>query len=237
MASNSKTSEIVCEGPELRRLGFMRSIAIGVFICASNLYDYAKQNHGLLTFPARIVEVPARIVLGPVCNRFRNLTDDLLVIADTLVDEADRTINAYAPTSVKRLVRRVKVVANKVIDKAVAAANEARTGGPGAAARYAAEESKKCLLKTTAKLWVYFSKYLVIRALAYLLLPGAAYFSNKYNDCIRYTTGRGYPFVGYLPAIPLNELTKAVNLESRKYYLRIPPASIDIPESSRSHSD
>ncbi|XP_028772184.1 REF/SRPP-like protein At1g67360 [Neltuma alba] len=211
MASSSNTSEIEIEGPELRHLGFVRTIGIGVFVCAWSIYDYAKRNHTLLMLPAQMLEVPVRIVLGPV---------------DKLVP----TLHAYTPMCAKRLVRPFKVMADKVINKAVIAANEAQARGPESAARYVAAEFQKFVLTTMAKLWVYFKQYLLIRALVYLALPGAAYTCRRYNRFIRYSTRRGYPLVGYLPVIPINELAEAVHQESLKSFG-------NIAESPRYHSD
>jgi len=70
---------------DLKHLGFVRIAAIQTFVFVSNLYVYAKQNSGPLRSAVGTVENTVTTVLGPVCNKFKGLPDDVLVFVDKKV--------------------------------------------------------------------------------------------------------------------------------------------------------
>lgn len=70
---------------DLKHLGFVRIAAIQTFVFVSNLYEYAKQNSGPLRSAVGTVENTVTTVLGPVCNKFKGLPDDVLVFVDKKV--------------------------------------------------------------------------------------------------------------------------------------------------------
>ena len=70
---------------DLKHLGFVRIAAIQTFVIVSNLYEYAKQNSGPLRSAVGTVENTVTTVLGPVCNKFKDFPDDVLVYVDKKV--------------------------------------------------------------------------------------------------------------------------------------------------------
>lgn len=70
---------------ELKHLGFVRLGAIHALICASSLYDYAKQNSGPLRSAVGTVEGAVTAVVGPVYQKLKGVPDDLLVFLDNKV--------------------------------------------------------------------------------------------------------------------------------------------------------
>ncbi|RDY11862.1 REF/SRPP-like protein, partial [Mucuna pruriens] len=194
---------------ELKHLGFVRVAAIHTFLFVSNLYEYAKQNSGSLRSAVGTVENTVTTVLGPVCNKFKGVPDDVLVFVDNKVDEASHKFDEHAPPFAKHLVEQAKGLIEKVADEAGKVASEARSGGPRAAARYAATESKHFLLIKSVKLWNGLNRYPPIHALAEMAVPTAAHCSEKYNHGIKVMTQKGYSVAGYLPLIPIDEIAKA----------------------------
>lgn len=70
---------------ELKHLGFVRLAAIHALVCASSLYDYAKQNSGPLRSAVGTVEGAVTAVVGPVYQKLKGVPDDLLVFFDNKV--------------------------------------------------------------------------------------------------------------------------------------------------------
>ena len=72
---------------DLKHLGFVRIAAIQTFVIVSNLYEYAKQNSGPLRSVVGTVENTVTTILGPVCNKFKDVPDDVLVFVDKKVKQ------------------------------------------------------------------------------------------------------------------------------------------------------
>lgn len=73
------------ENQHLKHLGFVRMAAIHTLVCASNLYDYAKENSGTLRSTVGSVEGAVTTVVGPVYEKLKGVPDDLLVFLDKKV--------------------------------------------------------------------------------------------------------------------------------------------------------
>lgn len=77
--------EVKKSNGQLKRLGFVRMIAINALVCLSNLYEYAKQSSGPLKSTVGTVESTVTTVVGPFYNQFKGVPDDLLVFLDEKV--------------------------------------------------------------------------------------------------------------------------------------------------------
>ncbi|XP_027334874.1 REF/SRPP-like protein At1g67360 isoform X2 [Abrus precatorius] len=207
MATNE--ARVESNNKELKHLGFVRIAAIQTYVFASNLFEYAKQNSGPLRSAVGTVESTVTTVLGPVCNKFKGVPDDVLVFVDNKVDEATRKFDEHAPPFAKQLADQAKCVIQKVTHEAGKFACEARSGGPRAAIHHVATESKHFLLINSVKLWNGLNHYPPVHALAEMAVPTAAHWSEKYNHVIKVMTEKGYSVVGYLPLIPIDEIAKA----------------------------
>lgn len=82
---------------------------------------------------------------------------------------------------------------------------EAQTGGPRSAILYAATESKQLIFNQSVKLWVVLDQYHPIHKMAEKAAPTATYLSEKYNHTVK-----GYTVFGYLPLVPVDDISKAV---------------------------
>lgn len=63
----------------------MRVAAIHALVCASNLYEYAKQNSGPLRSTVGTAEGAVTTVVGPVYQKLKGVPDDLLSFLDRKV--------------------------------------------------------------------------------------------------------------------------------------------------------
>lgn len=84
--------EIKKSDGQLKRLGFVRMIAINALVCVSNLYEYAKQSSGPLKSTVETVESTVTTVVGPVYLKFKGVPVDLLVFLDEKVLSKSSTL-------------------------------------------------------------------------------------------------------------------------------------------------
>ncbi|KAF5449335.1 hypothetical protein F2P56_029795 [Juglans regia] len=207
MASDTETET---KNQRLKHLGFVRMAAIHTLVCASNLYDYAKQNSGSLRSTVGTVEGAVTTVVGPVYDKLKGVPDDLLVFLDKKIDETSQKFDEHAPPLAKRVVSKAHGLIQKASEKAQKLAKEAQIGGPRAAVHYAASEYKQFILSQSVKMWIGLNQFPPLHAVARKAGPAAAHLSDKYNHVVKDMTQKGYPIFGYLPLVPLEEISKAV---------------------------
>lgn len=195
---------------ELKHLGFVRITAIHALVCVSNLYDYAKHNSGPLRSTVATVESAVTTVVSPVYHKFKDLPDDLLGFLDEKVDEATHKFDEHAPPLAKQVVRRTHSLIQKTSQKAHKLVNEAQTGGPRAALHYAVSEYKQLLVSQSMKIWGGLNKCPPFHTVAVKVVPAAAHLSEKYNHVVNDMTQKGYPIFGYMPLVPVEEISEAV---------------------------
>lgn len=197
----------------LNHLGFVRVAAIQVLVSLSNLYDYAKQNSGPLKPAVGKVEGVVTTVVTPVYNKFKDVPDTLLLFLDHKVGEVSNKFDKHAPPMAKKVVSQASVLIQATAEKAQSFVKEARTGGPKAAFNYAATEYKYFVVTSSVKVWAKLNQYKPIHVVGNKALPLAANLCGMYNDLVTDMTKRGYPVVGYLPLVPVDDIVKAYEKE------------------------
>ncbi|RID55307.1 hypothetical protein BRARA_G02575 [Brassica rapa] len=197
----------------LKHLGFVRVAAIHVLVSLSSLYDYAKQNSGPLKPAVGKVEGAVTTVVTPVYNKLKNVPDTLLLFLDHKVGEASDKFDKHAPPVAKKVVSRANVLIQTTTEKAQRFVKEARTGGPRGAFNYAAAEYKCFLVTNSVRVWAKLNRFKPIHAVGDKALPVAAHLSGIYNDLVTDMTQMGYPVVGYLPLVPVDDIVKAYEKE------------------------
>ncbi|XVF43712.1 hypothetical protein PTKIN_Ptkin02bG0062800 [Pterospermum kingtungense] len=208
--------ELEKRNQDLKHLSFVRVAAIHALVCLSNLYEYAKQNSGPLRSAVGTVEGAVTTVVGPVYQKYKDVPDRLLGFLDKKVDVASHKFDEYAPPAAKHVIGQAEDLVHKAAAKAQKLVNEARTNGPRGALHYAAAEYKQFVLVNSTKLWVKLNHNSAFHSVADKVVPTAANLSKKYNCLVLDLTGKGYPVVGYLPLIPVDELGKAVKQAEAK---------------------
>lgn len=207
MAENTETESTSTH--ELKHLGLFRMAAIQALICVSNLYEYAKQNSGPLKSTIGTVEGAVTTVLSPVYERFKGVPDDLLVFVDNKVDEATHKLEEHAPPLAKQAVMTTRDLIQEASEKTQKIVGEARRDGSKAALHMATAECKQFLLTNSVKAWVKLNNFTPVHTVADMAVPTAAHWSEKYNDVVKNMSQKGYPLVGYLPLVPVDEIAKA----------------------------
>ncbi|KAG2702717.1 hypothetical protein I3760_06G103300 [Carya illinoinensis] len=197
------------ENQHLKHLGFVRMAAIHTLVCASNLYDYAKENSGTLRSTVGSVEGAVTTVVGPVYEKLKGVPDDLLVFLDKKVDEASHKFNEHAPPFAKQVVSKAHCLIQKASQKARKLVNVVQHGGPRAAVHYAATEYKQFILSLSVKMWVALNQCPPFHTVAEKAVPAAGHLTGKYNNVVKDMSQKGYPLVGYLPLVPVEDISKA----------------------------
>ncbi|OIW18020.1 hypothetical protein TanjilG_07604 [Lupinus angustifolius] len=194
---------------KLKHLGFVKIVVIQTLVCVSYLYQFAKKNSGPLRSAVGTVEDTVINVLGPVYDKIKGVPVHLLVFVDNKVDEATHKIDEQAPPLIKQVANQSKVLINKVSQKAEKLVNLVHSGGPKAAAKYVATESKQFVLTGSVKLWASLNHYPLFYVVAKMAIPTAAHWSEKYNHVVKGIAEKGYNISEYLPLIPIDEIAKA----------------------------
>jgi len=126
------------------------------------------------------------------------------------VDVAEKKFDEHAPPLAKQVASRVHGAIETAAQKMKELIHQAQVGGPSAAARYAAEESKNVVLDQSVKVWCKLDQLPPFHVVAELTVPTAAHLSEKYNRLITDLRGKGHSLFNYVPLVPSEEIAKAV---------------------------
>uniref|UniRef100_A0A7N0VJF5 REF/SRPP-like protein n=1 Tax=Kalanchoe fedtschenkoi TaxID=63787 RepID=A0A7N0VJF5_KALFE len=194
---------------EMKHLGFVRIAAIQTVVLASRLYDYVKRNAGPLRSVVGSVEGATKSALGPVCDKFKSLPDQLLFIADQKVDEAMQQFDKHAPSLAKKVVHHVHDFLDAAGEKGRKLLSEVETGGPVAGFQYAVSELKQTCISLIAITYVAADGFKPFHTVADMVAPAAAHWSEKYNKLVVSMSRKGHKIFSYFPQIPTDEISQA----------------------------
>ncbi|XP_052192047.1 stress-related protein [Diospyros lotus] len=220
----AQTVEIEEEEKErLKYLEFVQMATLHALMCFSRLYGYAKENAGPLKPGVETVEGTVKTVVGPVYDKFHDVPIELLKFVDRKVD-----------VSVNELERRVSPLVKKVSIQALSAAQKA----PATARAVASEVQRTNVVDTASGLaknvyikyepaarglytkyepvaeqyaasaWRSLNRLPLFPRVAQAVVPTAAYCSEKYNETVRCSAGKGYKVASYLPLVPTERIAK-----------------------------
>ncbi|KAL6968490.1 hypothetical protein U1Q18_034292 [Sarracenia purpurea var. burkii] len=217
------TETVQDDDKRLKYLDFVQAAAIYVIVCFSTLYEYAKENSGPLKPGVQTVQGTVKAVIGPVYEKYHDLPFDLLKFVDRKVDESINGLDRHVPTMVKQASCQALLVAHKAPEVARAVVSEVqRAGVVDTAANIAKTAYGK--YKPTAKelyskyepvaeqyavsAWRSLNKFPLFPQVAFIVVPTASYWSEKYNKAVCYTAERGYAVASHLPLVPVERIAK-----------------------------
>ncbi|KAJ4972875.1 hypothetical protein NE237_006049 [Protea cynaroides] len=202
------TDTIESKNRELKHLGFIKIAAINTLICITNLYGYAKQNSGFLKSGILTVESTVTTFVTPVCEKFKDVPNNLLVFLDKKVDEAANRFDKDAPSFAKQVVSQASCMVQNTSKLAQTLVSEARTGGISAAMTYSVGKYKEFLWDLSVRIWYTLNQVPPFQKAAEMVIPTAAHCSGKYNHVIIGMRQKGYSAFGYLPLVPLDKIAR-----------------------------
>ncbi|XP_057963251.1 stress-related protein [Malania oleifera] len=208
---------------KLKYLEFVQVAAFHAIAWFANLYVYAREKSGPLKPGVQTVEEKVRIVMGPVYEKFHGVPVDLLKLADQKVDESVTELDRRVPLVVKQVSSQAFSAAQKAPDVARAVASGVqRSGVVDAASGLAKSAYTKCepaakdlytkyehvAEQYAVSAWRSLNRLPIFPQVAQVVVPTAAYCSEKYNQTVQYTADKGYKVSSYLPLVPTEKIAK-----------------------------
>ncbi|XP_058082540.1 stress-related protein-like [Magnolia sinica] len=207
----------------LKYLDFVQVAAIHAIVFLSGIYDFAKENSGPLKPGVQTVEGTVKNVIGPVYEKFRDVPFELLKFADRKVDGFINEVDKHVPVLVKVASSKALSAAHNGPEVARAVVSEVQRAGVIETATEIARTTYVKLEPTAKELyaryepvaeryavsgWKSLNRLPLFPEVAHIVVPTAAYWSEKYNQTVCYTAERGYTLSAYLPLIPTERIAK-----------------------------
>ncbi|KAI8522687.1 hypothetical protein RHMOL_Rhmol13G0015900 [Rhododendron molle] len=217
------TDTVQDEENRLKYLDFVQAAAIYMIACFSTLYEFAKENSGPLKPGVQTVEGTVKTVIGPVYEKFHDVPFELLKFVDHKVDESMNELERHLPNLVKQASCQALSAAQKAPEVARAVASEVQRSGVVDTASNVAktvyvkyEPSAKELYtkyepvaeQYAVSAWRGLNQLPLFPQVAGIVVPTAAYWTEKYNETVRCTADRGYAVATYLPVVPIEKIAK-----------------------------
>ncbi|CAN0897152.1 REF/SRPP-like protein At3g05500 [Linum grandiflorum] len=179
----------------------------------------AKDKAGPLKPRVETMEGTVKNVVGPVYDKYQDLPIGVLKFVDRKVDESVTTMDSHVPTVVKQVSSQALTAAQAAPGAARAVATEVQRSGvtglaknmytkyePKAKELYTAYEPKA--EECAASAWRRLNQLPFFPQVAHVVVPTAAYWSEKYNDTVSSTAEKGYKVSSYLPLVPTKRIAK-----------------------------
>ncbi|CAF2093133.1 unnamed protein product [Brassica rapa subsp. narinosa] len=199
----SSSSSLIVEeddGTELKHLGFVRTAATYLAVCLSTLYELAKDNAGPLKLGVENIEATVETVLSPLYDKFSDVPFKLLLFVDRKVDDVFYDVETYVPSLVKQASSQALTVATEVQRAGVLDTTKS-------IARSVLDKYEPVAEYYAATVWRLLNRVPLFPEVAQLVIPTAFYWSEKYNDAVRYVGDRDYYVAEYLPMIPIEKIS------------------------------
>ncbi|OAY44043.1 REF/SRPP-like protein At3g05500 [Manihot esculenta] len=211
------------EEENLKYLEFVQVAAIHAVVTFTNLYLYAKDKSGPLKPGVETVEGTVKSVVGPVYDKFHDVPNEVLKFVDRKVDESVTSLDRRVPPVVKQVSVQAYSVAREAPGAARAVVSEVHNSGvketasglaktlytkcePKAKELYSKYEPKAEQCAVTA--WRKLNQLPLFPQVAHVVVPTAAYCSEKYNQTVLSTAEKGYRVSSYLPLVPTERIAK-----------------------------
>ncbi|RWR76546.1 lipid droplet-associated protein 1 [Cinnamomum micranthum f. kanehirae] len=219
-------NEMVQEDDEvatLKYLDFVQSAAVHAVAVFSSFYDFAKDNSGPLKPGVQTVEGTVKIVMGPVYEKIQDIPLELLKFADRKVDGLVQEVDRHVPVLVKQASSKAFSAAHKAPEVARSIKSELdRVGVVDTAAEMT--KAAYAMLEPTAKdlylryepvaehyavsAWRSLNRLPLFPEVAHILVPTVAYWTDKYNNGVRYMEVKGFCVASYMPLVPTERIAK-----------------------------
>ncbi|KAI9084872.1 hypothetical protein K1719_033278 [Acacia pycnantha] len=209
--------------PGLKYLGFVQVAAIHAFMRFSALYAFAKEHSGPLKPGVESVEGTVKSVVRPVYDKFHDVPVQVLKYVDCKVGESLTKLDSHVPYSIKKASIRAMDYAEVADSVSESVVNEVkREGVVNTASRIANTVYYKCEPKAkelyakyepkaeqcAVSAWKKLNKLPLFPQVANVVLPPAAFCTEKYNQAVVHTAEKGYRFSAFLPLVPTEKISR-----------------------------
>ncbi|KAJ6359729.1 hypothetical protein OIU77_003855 [Salix suchowensis] len=211
------------EERRLKYLQFVQVAAVHAVLTFTNLYIYAKDKAGPLKPGVETVEGTVKSVVGLVYDKFRDVPIEVLKFVDRKVDESVTSLDSHVPPLVKQVSFQALSAAQNAPVAARAVASEVQRSGvkgtaselaktvyakyePTAKELYSKYEPKAEQVAVSA--WRKLNQLPLFPQVAQVVVPTAAFCSEKYNQTVASTAEKGYRVSSFLPLVPTEKIAK-----------------------------
>ncbi|XP_038715019.1 REF/SRPP-like protein At3g05500 [Tripterygium wilfordii] len=211
------------EEERLKHLEFVQVAALHTVMYFSNLYGLAKEKSGPLKLGVETVEGTVKSFVGPVYEKYHDVPIEVLKYVDCKVGESVTELDSRVPPVIKQvstqafsaaqraptLARNVasEVQRTSVKDTATELAKTVYTKyEPAAKEFYIKYEPKAEQCAVSA--WHKLNQLPLFPRVAQVVLPTAAYCTDKYNQTVVSAAEKGYRVSSYLPLVPTEKIAR-----------------------------
>lgn len=211
------------EEQRLKYLEFVQVAAVHSLLYLSNLYGLAKEKSGPLKPGVEPVEGTVKSVVGPVYGKIHDIPIELLKFVDRKVDASVNELDRHVPVTIKKVSSQAFSAAQKAPEVARSVASEVQRTGvkdtasgiaktvytkyePAAKELFAKYEPKAEQYAVTA--WRKLNQLPLFPKVAEVVMPTAAYYTEKYNQTVLSTAEKGYKVSSFLPLVPVEKIAK-----------------------------
>ncbi|KAF5803249.1 putative rubber elongation factor [Helianthus annuus] len=196
--------EVEIEEERLKYLEFVQLAVLHAVVYASKVYGYAKDNSGPLKPGVETIEDTLKTVVGPAYDKFHDIPVEVLKFVDRKVDESVSKFDSQVPPFVKQVSTKTKNLSTEVkkggvVETASGIAKTAYTKLEPVAEHYAVSA------------WHTLNQLPLFPKVAKVVVPAAAYYSEKYNQTVQQTAEKGYKVSSFLPLVPTEKIAKVFN--------------------------
>lgn len=218
------------EEQSLKYLEFVHGASLHALMRFISLYEYAKDKSGSLKPGIENVEGTVKTVVGPVYHKYHAIPKEFLKFIDRKVDESVVQLDLRVPPTLKQISSQAFFAAQRAPEVARTVASEVRAirhNAVGSASEFAKTVYAKC--EPTAKdiystyepkaelcavsAWRQLNKVPLFPQVASVIVPKAAYCSDKYNDIVLSAAAKGYRISSYLPLVPTDKIARVFTAE------------------------
>ncbi|XP_022743204.1 REF/SRPP-like protein At3g05500 [Durio zibethinus] len=216
------------EKQRLKYLEFVQVAAVYAVFCFINLYVYAKERSGPLKHGVETVEGTVKSVVRPVYDKYHDVPFELLKFVDRKVGESLSKMDGRVPLLIKQVSFEAISAAQKAPGMARGVASEVQRAGvvsiasgyaksvytkyePTAKELYAKYEPKA--EQSAVSAWRKLNQLPLFPQVASIVVPTAAYYTEKYNQTVVSSAEKGYKVASYLPLVPTDKIAKVFSEE------------------------
>ncbi|KAL4556275.1 hypothetical protein LXL04_038922 [Taraxacum kok-saghyz] len=204
IVSRSCFQKVQSEQERLKYLQFVQVALLHAVVYASRVYGYAKDNSGPLKPGVETIEGTLKTVVGPAYDKFYDVPVEVLKFVDRKVDESVTIFDSRVPP----LLKEVKTAG--MMETASGLAKTAYTKiEPAAKGLYVKYEP--VAEQYAASAWHSLNQLPLFLKVAKVVVPTAAYYSEKYNQTVQQSAEKGYKVSSYLPLVPTERIAKVFN--------------------------
>ncbi|KAA8536840.1 hypothetical protein F0562_029318 [Nyssa sinensis] len=225
---NSQPEMVQSEEERLKYLEFVQVAALHTLLFFSRVYGFAKDKSGPLKPGVQTVEGTVKTLVSPVYDKYHDVPVEVLKFVDRKVDESVNKLGSHVPPIAKQVTTQAVSAAQKAPSAARAVASEVQRAGvvdtasgfaktvytkyePAAKEIYSKYEPVAEQYAVSA--WRSLNRLPLFPRVAEVVVPTAAYCSEKYNETVRCTAEKGYKVSSYLPLVPTEKIAKAFSAD------------------------